>query len=173
MIDSRGSPLICSGIVSYKIVDARSAIIRVANLHKYIGDIAPAMLKGVLNKYPFESRASEAEDMSLRGNIDEVGVMMREALQSRVQLAGVRIESFQIDELSYAPEVAQVMLKKQQAEALIDARRSVVEGAKEIALNTVGDLSDHVSEGDRSRLLANLLVVLVGQQEVQPTLTIG
>lgn len=173
VIDARGSPLIVSGIVTYEVVDARSAAIVVTDSHKYVSDLAPVVLKRVVASYPYEPRDDTPNETSLRSDTEEVSLMMRDALQTRCGIAGVRIDQFQINELSYAPEIAQAMLKRQQAEALIDARRSIVAGAKEIALSTVADVGDNVNSSDRSKLLSNLLVVLVGEQDVTPTLNIG
>lgn len=173
VIDARGSPLIVSGLVTYEVVDARSAAIVVVDAHKYVMDLAPVVLKRVVATYPYETRDDAPNETSLRSNTEEVGQLMRDALQSRCNVAGVRIEQFQINELSYAPEIAQAMLKRQQAEALIDARRSIVAGAKDIALNTVADVGDNLNTDDRSKLLSNLLVVLVGEQDVTPTINIG
>lgn len=173
VIDKRGSPLIVSGIVTYEVIDARKAAIDVVDAFRYVSDMAPTVLKRVVAQYPYEARADDPDETSLRGDTDEIGRVMRDALQSRCNIAGVRIEAYAINELSYAPEIAQAMLKRQQADALIDARRSIVAGAKEIAMNTVRDVGDQVSDSDRSKLLSNLLVVLVGEQDVVPTLSLG
>lgn len=173
VIDARGAPLIVSGIVTFEVVDARKAAIDVVDAFKYVTDMAPAILKRVVSQFPYESKADGPHEVCLRTGTDEVGRHMKEALQRRCNPAGVRIEQFAINELSYSPEIAQAMLKRQQAEALIDARRSIVQGAKEIAVQTVEDVGENVIPEDRSKLLSNLLVVLVGEQDVVPTLALG
>lgn len=173
VIDARGSPLIVSGIVTFEVVDARKASIDVIDAFRYVKDMAPAILKRVVASFPYESRADAPEETSLRGDTLEIAQILRSSLQTRVNIAGVHIDSFSIDELSYAPEISRAMLKRQQADALVDARRSIVAGAKEIALTTVEDVSHKVKEEDQGKLLANLLVVLVGEQDVTPTLAIG
>lgn len=172
VIDARGSPLIVSGIVTYEVVDARMASIDVKDAFRYVSDMTPAILKRVVGSFPYESRTDAPEETSLRGDTLEVGRMLRESLQARVNIAGVRIYMFSIDEL-YAPEISRAMLKCQQADALVDARRSIVAGAKAIALATVEDVSHKVKDEDQGKLLANLLVVLVGEQDITPTLAIG
>lgn len=175
VIDARGSPLIVSGIVTFEVVDARKAAIEVVDAFKYVSDMAPAILKRVVSQFPYDSKADDDDkvEVCLRTGTDEVARHMREALQRRCHPAGVRIEQFAINELSYSPEIAQAMLKRQQADALIDARRSIVQGAKEIAVKTVEDVGDNIVPEDRSKLLSNLLVVLVGEQDVVPTLALG
>jgi len=170
VIDAKGSPLIVSGIVTYEVVDARKASIDVIDAFKYVADMAPAILKRVVANYPYENE--DPDVTSLRGHTEIIGNVMRESLQARVNIAGVRIDNFSINELSYAPEIAQAMLKRQQADALIDARKSIVKGAKDIALATVEDVSDKINPEDQGKLLSNLLVVLVGEQDVTPTLAI-
>lgn len=136
--------------------------------------MAPAILKRVVSQFPYEVNVDVVgHEICLRTGTDHVGNHMREALQKRVNPAGVRIENFAINELSYSPEIAQVMLKRQQADALLDARRNIVDGAKEIAMQTINDVGARVSVRDRSKLLSNLLVVLVGEKDVVPTLALG
>jgi len=173
VIDARGSPRIVSGIVTYEVVDARKASIDVKDAFRYVRDMAPAILKRVVASFPSESRADAPEETSLRGDTFGVAIVLREVLQQRVSIAGVRIDTFCIDELYYTPEISRAMLKRQQADALVDARRSIVAGAKEIALSTVEDVSHKVKDEDQGGFLANLLVVLVAEQDVTPTLAIG
>lgn len=173
VIDARGSPLIVSGIVTFEIVDARRAAIDVVDPVRYVHDMAPAVLKRIVSQFPFEASSANPHEICLRTGAEEVGRQMRDALQRRCTPAGVRIELFALNELSYSREIAQVMLKRQQAEALIDARRSIVKGAKEIAIQTVEDVGEKVLAEDRSKLLSNLLIVLVGDHEVTPTLPLA
>lgn len=172
VIDVRGAPLIVSGIVTFEVVDARKAAIDVVDAFKYVSDIAPAILKRTVAQFPYDSRSDDPAEKSLRADTDDIGGVMRDALQARCNIAGVRIENFAINELSYAPEISQAMLKRQQADALVDARRSIVAGAKDIALSAIDDMGDRMSEEAKGKLLGNLLVVLVGDQDVTPTLAV-
>lgn len=170
VLDARGSPIIVSGIITYSIVNARAAAIDVANPHQYVRDQAPAILKRIVSMYPYESENPNTP--SLRTETHEVVSRMRDTLQARCAVAGIRIESFSINELSYAPEIAATMLKRQQAEALISARRAIVRGTKEIAKEAVEDLGEGMNPEQRASLLSNLLVVLVGDKDVTPTLQV-
>lgn len=167
VLDARGSPIVISGIITYEIVDARKAAIDVADPHRYVRDQAPAILKRVVSQFPYES--TDPHESSLRSETVDVANRMRDALQSRVTVAGIRIENFSINELSYAPEIAQTMLKRQQAEALIAARKAIVKGAKEIAMEAVQDVGNSMTDSQKGSLLSNLLVVLVGEKDVTPT----
>lgn len=170
VIDERGSPVVISGIITYEVVDARRAAIDVSDAHRFVRDQAPAVLKRVVSQFPYE--AEEPDVSTLRNDTQKVGNLMRDALQERVVVAGVRVEAFSINELSYAPEIAQTMLRRQQAEALVAARKEIVKGAKEIAREAVADIGEGMSEEQRGNLLGNLLVVLVGDKDVTPTLQV-
>jgi hypothetical protein len=115
------SPLIVSGIVTYEIIDSRRAAIDVPSAHTYVSTQAPAVLKRVISQFPYDSDDSNIP--CLRKEPLAVSALMKESLQDRVRIAGVRIESFAINELSYAPEIAHSMLRRQQAGALIEARQ--------------------------------------------------
>lgn len=170
VLDARGSPVVISGIITYQVVNARAAAIDVSDPHRFVRDQAPTVLKRVAAMYPYESE-KEGEP-SLRSETVEIGERMRDTLQSRVAVAGIKVESFSVNELSYSPEVASVMLKRQQAEALVAARKSIVKGAKLIAKETVDELGADMTPSDRAKLLGNLLLVLVGEKEVTPTLQV-
>jgi regulator of protease activity HflC (stomatin/prohibitin superfamily) len=114
------SPLIVSGIVTYEIIDSRRAAIDVPSAHTYVSTQAPAVLKRVISQFPYDSDNPDVP--CLRKEPLAVSALMKDSLQDRVRIAGVRIESFAINELSYAPEIAHSMLRRQQAGALIEAR---------------------------------------------------
>lgn len=170
VLDANGSPIIISGIITYEIVNARRAAIDVNDAHKFVRDQAPAVLKRVISGFAYET--AESGVACLRRDTGVVSERMKEALQRMVQVAGVRVQSFNVNELSYAPEIAQAMLKRQQADALISARKAVVQGASAIALDAVQNLTEHLSEQQKAGLLANLLIVLVGEKETTPTLSV-
>lgn len=170
VLDCRGAPVVISGIITYEVVDARKAAIDVQDAHRFVHDQAPAILKRVVSQFPYES--DNPNEASLRSETIVVAERMRDALQQRCSVAGVRIETFSINELSYAPEIAQAMLRRQQAEALIAARKAIVKGAREIAKDAVQDLGADLDSQGRAKLLSNLLVVLVGEKDVTPTLSV-
>lgn len=170
ILDSTGSPVIISGIVTYQIVNARRATIDVFDPETFVKDQAPTVLKRVVSHFPYESKDTSVP--SLRSETASVAERMRDDLQRRVAVAGIKIHAFNINELSYAPEIAHAMLKRQQAEALIDARRAIVQGAKDIATDVTKDIGDDMTAEQRAKLLANILIVLIGEKEVLPTLQV-
>lgn len=171
VIDASGTPVIISGIITYEIVDARKAAIDVNDPHNFIRDQAAPVLKRVVSQFPYES--PDPNIPSLRTETVTVADRMQDALQQRVNVAGVRVDNFSIDELSYAPEIAQAMLKRQQAEALIGARRSIVTGARDIAEETLSRIGGEMTSTQKASLLSNLLVVLVSDGDVTPTVQVG
>lgn len=137
--------------------------------YQYVQAQAPAVLKRVVAQFPYETDDGSS---CLRLSANTVTRIMTESLQARVNVAGIRVESMAMNELSYAPEIASAMLKQQQAGALVEARGTIVRGATEIARKAIEDNRDTLSDGDRSRLLSNLLVVLVGDKDVVPTVSL-
>lgn len=170
VLDVTGSPIIVSGIVTYEIVNARRAAIDVEDPHRFIKDKSPAVLKRIVSQFPYESPDSSLP--CLLTETELVSSRMRDALQQQVAVSGVRIDSFNINELSYAPEIAQAMLRRQQADAVIAARRAIVRGAREIAHDAIQNLPADVSSEQRAHLFSNLLIVLAGDKEVTPTLSV-
>lgn len=172
VIDYSGNPVMVSAVVTFEVTDARKAAIEVQNPFSYVKDQAPAVLKRVVSEYPYEPRSDNPELPSLRTETEIVSSRMRNQLQEKVSKAGVRVESFLLNELSYAPEVAQAMLKRQQASALVEARHTLVNGAIDITNDALGRIGDQLAPGDKSKLLSNMLVVLVGDKDATPTIAL-
>lgn len=174
--DANGNPLLVSGIVSWAVVDARRAALDVAEPRRFVADQAPAVLKRVVAQYPYEAESvpGAVEVPTLRTETEVVASRMMNLLQERVDVAGVRILSFQLNELSYAPEIAQAMLKRQQADALVAARAKIVAGAVGIARDAAAsDSLGAMTDQERARTVRDLLIVLVGEREAMPTVTVG
>lgn len=170
--DGNGNPIIVSGIVTFSFSDSRKAGLEVENAHEFVRTQAMAVLKQVASKYPYESR----DGASLKSEAAKIGIEMVETLQRKVDPAGAKAISFELSDLSYSPEIAQSMLIRQQAGALVDARKIIVEGAVEIVNEAVQLLQkkDLALTGEnRERLVTNLLTVICGEAKVQPTVSIG
>mmetsp|Transcript_17000 Transcript_17000/g.36949 ORF Transcript_17000/g.36949 Transcript_17000/m.36949 type:complete len:268 (-) Transcript_17000:579-1382(-) len=170
IIDGRGNPLIVSGIVAYQIVEPRRAALDVDNPDTFVRNQAPPVLKRIVSKFPYES--DDPDEKTLRSSPGDINNMLLNNLQERVSQAGVKVHNFQINELSYAPEIAAAMLKKQQAEALLQARRKIVQGACGIAKLVRDDLGSEMTQADRAQLAANLMVVLVSDKDAVPTVSL-
>jgi regulator of protease activity HflC (stomatin/prohibitin superfamily) len=121
-----------------------------------------AILKTIASRYPYETTDGSA---SLKTHSDEIGREMVRELQLHVRVAGVEVVDMLLNELSYAPEIASAMLQRQQAEALVDARTLIVNGAVEIARNAIRQLTEagvDVDDHERARLVSNLICVICG-----------
>ena len=124
--DLEGNPVIVSGVVSYRVINSKAAALDVENHRGYVMTQAQTILKQVVSRYPYESTDGSA---SLKTESYEIGIELCRSLQEKATVAGVLIESFDLADLSYAPEIAQVMLVRQQAKAMVDARQVIVDGA--------------------------------------------
>lgn len=166
--DFNGNPILIAGICTFKVVDTAKAALNVEHYYEYIKMQAMAVMKQVASKYPYESK----DGHSLKGEASEISQQMVRLLQTKVDEAGIKIITFELSDLSYAPEIAQAMLVRQQAQALVDARKIIVEGAVAIASDTVKNLESEgikFTDSEKQRLVGNLLVVICGESKVQPT----
>ena len=166
--DGNGNPIVIAAVVTFQYVDAAKVALHVENAHDFVKTQAMAVLKQVASKYPYEA----ATGHSLKTEALAISKEMVAALQGKVEPAGTRVLAYELSDLSYAPEIAQSMLVRQQAQALVDARKTVVEGAVEIVNDAIHRLADRglgLEERERSRLVANLLTVICGETHVQPT----
>lgn len=166
--DGNGNPILIGAVVTYEYRDTKKTALDVENPHEFVMSQAQAVLKRIAAKYPYEA----AEGHNLKGEADEIGVELVAHLQEQVARAGAVIHRFQLSDLTYAPEIAQAMLIRQQAKALVDARRTIVDGAVEIVHDAVERLSErdfHLDDDQRARLIVNLLTVVCGDAKVQPT----
>jgi regulator of protease activity HflC (stomatin/prohibitin superfamily) len=169
--DGNGNPIIIGGVCTYKVTDSEKAALEVEEYHTYLKTQAMAVLKQVSSQYPYESK----DGHSLKSEAIEVGQEMVKLLNSKVEPAGIHIEAYELADLTYAPEIAQSMLVRQQAQALVDARKIIAEGAVEIVDEAVTML-DHrgykLDQRTRSNLVSSLLVVICGEGKVQPTYSV-
>ena len=169
--DGNGNPIIIGGVCTYKVTDSEKAALEVEEYHTYLKTQAMAVLKQVASQYPYESK----DGHSLKSEAVEVGQEMVKLLNEKVVPAGIRVESYELADLTYAPEIAQAMLVRQQAQALVDARKIIAEGAVEIVDEAVTMLDGRgykLDERTKSRLVSSLLVVICGEGKVQPTYSV-
>lgn len=166
--DGNGNPIVIAAVVTYRYVDSKKVTLDIEDAHGFVKTQAMAVLKQVASKYPYES----PDGHSLKAEAQAIGAEMVALLQSKVDAAGTEVLAFELSDLSYAPEIAQSMLVRQQAQALVDARKIVVEGAVEIVYEAINQLDAKglgLAESERSRLVSNLLTVICGEAKVQPT----
>lgn len=173
VVDLNGNPINISAIVVYKIEDSRKAAIDVINPHQFISDQASAIIKRVCSKYPYDS--SDPNALCLKNESDEISAELVKELQHAVTVAGIVVESVKFNDLAYAPEIAQAMLMRQQAQAFIDARKTIVDGAVSLVKDACGQLDRdgfNLSTSAQEQLVTNLLVVLCSGESAQPVVQV-
>lgn len=169
VVDSNGNPLIISAVIVYRVANAKRAVLDVEDSRIFVRNQAEAALKQTLSRFPYESNDNSP---CLKTEAEQIGHHLCNLLQKKVLQAGALVDSFQLKEISYAPEIASGMLKRQQAIAIIEARQTIVQGAVDIAADAVAKLSDkgiELSDSDKARLVTNLLTVVCSDNDAQPT----
>jgi len=173
--DQDGNPIEIAAVVVWKVVDSAEASFEVDNYEHYVHVQSEAALRNLATAYPYDSHQEAV--MSLRGNTEQVAAQLKTEIEDRVKKAGVDVLESRISLLAYAPEIAQAMLQRQQASAIIAARQKIVEGAVgmvEMALDMLsakGVVS--LDEERKAAMVSNLLVVLCGERSTQPVVNTG
>ncbi len=173
--DKRGNPIEIAAVVVWHVRDTAQAMFDVDNYEKYVPIQSESALRHLASQYSYDH--GEDNEVTLRTNVDEVSQALRAELQERLAKAGVLVDEARLTHLAYAPEIAQAMLRRQQAEAVIAARQKIVHGAvsmvdmalKELAEKQVVQLDDD----RRAAMVSNLMVVLCGEAEVHPVVNTG
>lgn len=174
--DELGNPIEIGVIVIWKIVNTAKAVFNVENYAVFISTQADSAIRNVARRYPYDVSDS-GDETSLRGSSQEIAEQLRSELQERVEVAGIQIIEARISHLAYAPEIAAAMLQRQQARAIIDARKMIVEGAVsmvEMALDKINENGICKLDDDKkASMVSNLLVVLCGSKDAQPVVPTG
>lgn len=174
--DEDGNPIEISVVVIWRITNTASAVFNVDNYMAYLSTQCDAAIRQVARQYPYDV-STNGDEKSLRGSAQEVADILKEELQSRVDLAGLEILEARISHLAYAPEIAAAMLQRQQASAIIAARQKIVEGAVSMVQMALTKLSDEniveLDDERRAQMVSNLLVVLCGNRDAQPVVNSG
>lgn len=182
--DCLGNPIEIGIAVTWRIVDTACAVFNVDNYKEFLSLQCDSALRNVVRIYPYDVAPNVdttgdglADDGSLRGSSDVVASRIRDEIQARVAEAGIEIIEARITYLAYATEIAAVMLQRQQASAIIDARRMIVDGAVgmvEMALDRLAEKGTvELDEERKAAMVSNLLVVLCGNRDAQPIVNSG
>jgi regulator of protease activity HflC (stomatin/prohibitin superfamily) len=173
--DKRGNPIEIAAVVVWRIVDTAHALFDVDHYEHYVKIQSDAALRHLANCYPYDH--GEEEEVTLRSGMDEVAQVLREELQDRLAKAGVQVDETRLTHLAYAPEIANAMLRRQMAEAIIAARRKIVHGAVSMVEMALEELKTkkvvELDEDRKAAMVSNLLVVLCGEAEAQPVINTG
>ncbi len=173
--DLRGNPIEIALVIVWRVVDTAKAVFDVEDYEDYITVQSEAALRHLAMSYSYDT--FEAEELSLRGSVDEVSEGLEKEVQNRVARAGVLVEEARIAHLAYAPEIAGAMLQRQQAEAIVAARQRIVDGAVGMVEMALEKLEEHktidLDEERKAAMVSNLLVVLCGDKAAHPVVNAG
>ncbi len=174
--DLLGNPVEIGIVVIWRVVNTAKAVFNVDNYKSYLSIQCDSSLRNIARLYPYDV-ADDGEEMTLRGSSQEVAEKLKVEIQSRAEIAGLEILEARITHLAYAPEIAAVMLQRQQASAIIDARKMIVEGAVGMVEMALAKLNEndivHLDEERKAAMVSNLLVVLCGNRDAQPIINSG
>ena len=173
--DASGNPIEIAAVIVWRVTDTARAMFDVADYEQFVTVQSETSLRHLANQYPYDDY--KPETTSLRANADEVRDALQAELHSRLTLAGIEILETRLTHLAYAPEIAEVMLRRQQAEAILAARRTMVQGAVGLVQMALAQLADSdLVELDTERkaaMVSNLLVVLSGDHTPTPVINTG
>lgn len=174
--DQLGNPIIIGIVVIWKVVNTAKAVFSVDNYTEYLSIQCDSALRNIVRLYPYDA-SNDNNERSLRGSSQEVQEMLKTEIQSKVDVAGLEIIEARITHLAYAPEIAAVMLQRQQASAIIDARQMIVEGAVGMVEMALQKLNENdivkLDEERKAAMVSNLLVILCGNKDAQPIINSG
>lgn len=173
--DSSGNPVDIAAVVVWKVVDSAEAVFEVDDYKSFVQIQSEAALRNLATSYPYE--AHEEEQVALRSDPQAIAEKLRNEVQDRLDKAGVEVIEARISHLAYAQEIASAMLKRQQAQAIVAARRQIVDGAVGMVKMALTELEEQnvvdLDEERKANMVSNLLVVLCGEENAQPVLNTG
>jgi regulator of protease activity HflC (stomatin/prohibitin superfamily) len=173
--DADGNPIEIAAVVVWEVQDTANAVYSVDDYAKFVAIQTETAVRHIAGNYPYDSRGSGA--LSLRDSADEITERLSAELTDRVKSAGVHVIETRLTRLSYAPEIAQAMLRQQQASAVVGARQRIVEGAVGMVKLALERLEDEgvveLDEERKAAMVSNLLVVLCSEQATQQVVNTG
>lgn len=173
--DKRGNPVEIASVVVWRVEDTARAAFDVDDFETYVQIQSEAAIRHIASLYSYDH--SEDQEPTLRDSADEVAQALQRELRERLQRAGLAVDEARLTHLAYAPEIAQAMLRRQQAEAIIAARQKIVHGAVSMVDMALRELSEkqvvELDEERKAAMVSNLLVVLCGDKEIAPVVNTG
>jgi regulator of protease activity HflC (stomatin/prohibitin superfamily) len=172
--DLLGNPIEIAAVIVWKVTDSARAVFDVDNYEQFVAIQSETAIRSLTSEYPYDG---EEDSASLRGNPQEIAENLKKHIQSRLEIAGVEVIEARISHLAYAQEIAQAMLRKQQAHAIVAARQKIVEGAVGMVESALKALSEqkivNLDEDKKATMVNNLMVALVSEREAQPVINTG
>ncbi|MBV9005461.1 MAG: SPFH domain-containing protein [Solirubrobacterales bacterium] len=173
--DASGNPIEIAAVVVWHIIDTARAVFDVADYEQFVVVQSETSLRQLASQYAYDDYKQDS--ISLRANADEVRESLQAELQARLRVAGIEILETRLTHLAYAPEIAEVMLRRQQAEAILAARKTMVQGAVTLVQMAVSQLADsdliELDPERKAAMVSNLMVVLSGDHSPTPVLNTG
>ncbi|MEO7504086.1 MAG: SPFH domain-containing protein [Sphingomicrobium sp.] len=173
--DLRGNPIEMAAQIVWRVVDTAQALFDVDDYRTFVTVQVEAAVRTIGSRYPYDD--FEHLEVTLRGNHDQVGGELRTELQARLAVAGITVDECGFTHLAYAQEIAGAMLRRQQAQAVVAARKTLVEGAVGMVEMALEQLSEknvvHLDDERRAAMVSNLMVVLCGERDTQPVVNTG
>ena len=173
--DAEGNPIELAAVVVWQVRDTAQASFEVDDFVEFVSIQTETAVRHIANAYPYDT--TDEGKLSLRDNADEITEKLSEEIGARVASAGVKVIESRFTHLAYAPEIAQAMLRRQQAGAVVAARHRIVEGAVGMVEMALDRLTEHdvveLDEERKAAMVSNLLVVLVGDRDTQPVVNTG
>lgn len=173
--DADGNPVEIAAVVVWRVAESAKAVFDVDDYEQFVGIQSETALRSLATRYPYDSAGGERA--SLRENPDELAAALRKELEERLEVAGVDVLEARLTHLAYAPEIAQAMLKRQQAQAVVSARRLIVEAAVGMVEDALAGLSQRgvveLDDDKRAAMANNLMVALTSEQSMSPVINAG
>ena len=173
--DSSGNPIEIAAVVVWKVVDSAEAMFEVDDYESFVQIQSEAALRNMATSYPYE--AHQEDEIALRSDPQTIAERLRVEVQDRLDKAGVEVIEARISHLAYAQEIASAMLKRQQAQAIVAARRQIVDGAVGMVQMALTELKEQgvvdLDEERKANMVSNLLVVLCGEENARPVVNTG
>jgi regulator of protease activity HflC (stomatin/prohibitin superfamily) len=173
--DSSGNPIDIAAVVVWKVVDSAEATFEVDDYESFVHIQSEAALRNLATSFPYESHAEG--EIALRSDPQAIAEKLRDEVQDRLDKAGVEVIEARISHLAYAQEIASAMLKRQQAQAIVSARRQIVDGAVGMVKMALDELESqgvvNLDDERKANMVSNLLVVLCGEENARPVVNAG
>lgn len=173
--DKRGNPIEIAAVVVWRVQDTAQAMFDVDDYETYVRIQSESAIRHLASGYAYDH--GEENEITLRSGVEDVSRALQVELQARLEKAGVAVDEARLTHLAYAPEIAQSMLRRQQAEAVVAARHKIVHGAVSMVEMALNDLSEkkvvELDDDRRAVMVSNLMVVLCGESEVHPVVNTG
>jgi regulator of protease activity HflC (stomatin/prohibitin superfamily) len=173
--DKKGNPIEIAAVVVWRVVDTAQALFDVQDYDTFLNIQIETSLREITSHFAYDH--GDEHEPTLRADADKVGAMLRDELQKRVQVAGLTVDEARLSHLAYAPEIASSMLRRQQAEAVLEARAKIVTGAVSMVESALQQLSERdivtLDDERKAAMVSNLLVVLCADREAQPIVNAG